>query len=216
MVDPFTLSSIVQVFRQRSRYVAKINKKGVSRRDFLFGGLRRVREEIVPEPKGDVQTMAQAAPTVSKDDAAKAKEAFAKASAAFSRGDFEGAVPLFRQCLKHFPAHVEARKRLGYCHYRLGGFVQSRVEFEHVLHDKGKDNFSSLYLGLAYCRLNKPDKAAKAWGGYYNPDEVRIMRELNIQCALLDMVEPPDPAEVADEVEATIKARKEELLNANS
>ncbi|WP_461209173.1 tetratricopeptide repeat protein [Desulfocurvus sp. DL9XJH121] len=197
--------------------MAKKNDNGLSRRDFLFAGLRKVRRESgEPEPRRDFGSLAAATEGVSKDDAARAKEAFAQGNAAFARADYEAAAPLYRECIQLFPAHLEARKRVAYCHYRLGRYVQARVEFDRVLREAGKDNFSSLYLGLAHCRLNKPDKAVEAWEGYFNPDEVRIMRELNVQTALLKSPEPPDIAAVADEVEEAIQARKEELLQEES
>lgn len=195
--------------------MAKNKDKGISRRDFLFAGLRRARHED-EEPAPGHASLAAATQGVTKDEAARAKEAFAQANQAYARADYAAAAPLYRECIQLFPAHLEARKRIGYCHYRLGKYVQARVEFDRVLREAGKDNFASLYLGLVHCRLNKPDKAVAAWKGYFNPDEVRIMRELNVQTALLECPEPPDTGDVADQVEEAIQARKEELLDAEA
>ena len=191
--------------------MANKKDKGLSRRDFLFAGLRKIRRED-KEPEQNFASLAAATEGVSKDAATKAKEAFVEANKAYARADYETAIPLYRECILLFPAHIEARKRIGYCHYRLGKFIQARVEFDRVLHETPKDNFTSLYLGLVHCRMNKPAKAVAAWKGYFNSDEVRIMRELNVQTALLESPEPPDPGAVADEVEEAIQARKEELL----
>lgn len=194
--------------------MAKKNKSGVSRRDFLFGGLRKLRrEDEEPEKKQDFGKLAAATKGVTKDEATQAKDHFAQANAAYARADYAAAAPLYRQCITLFPAHLEARKRLAYCHYKQGKFIQARVEFDRVLHE-GKDNFASLYLGLTHCRMNKPEKAVAAFKGYFNADEVRIMRELNVQIAMLESPEPPDPADVADQIEDAIQARKEELLEA--
>lgn len=196
--------------------MSKKKKDAVSRRDFLFGGLRRLRRDDEPSPKKqEFASLADATRGVTKDDATKAKDAFTKANALYAQAEYEEAWPLYRECVQLFPAHLEARKRLAYCHYRMGRNVQARVEFDRVLHE-GKDNFSSLYLGLCHCRLNKADKAVAAWKGYFNPEEVRIMRELNVQIAMLESPEPPELADVADLVEEAIQARKEELLEQES
>lgn len=193
--------------------MSKKKDNAVSRRDFLFGGLRRLRGDDEPQPKKQqFSSLAAATEGVTKDDAAKAKEAFVKANALYAQAEYETAWPLYRECVQLFPAHLEARKRLAYCHYRLGRHLQARVEFERVLHDAKKDNFSSLYLGLCYCHLNKADKAVEAWKGYFNPEEVRIMRELNVQVAMLESPAPPELEAVAELVEEAIQARKEELL----
>lgn len=193
--------------------MAKKKDSGFSRRDFLFGGLRKLRRDDKEEKKQDFSALAAATEGVSKDDAAQAKDHFAKANEAYAKADYATAAPLYRECITLFPAHLEARKRLAYCHYRIGKYIQARVEFDRVLHE-GKDNFASLYLGLTHCRMKKPQKAVTAWKGYFNTEEVRIMRELNVQIAMLDSPEPPDPIDVADQVEDAIQARKEELLEA--
>ncbi|MBU1002209.1 MAG: tetratricopeptide repeat protein [Proteobacteria bacterium] len=194
--------------------MSKKNDKALSRRDFLFAGLRRLRhDDDEGEKKQEFSTLAAATEGVTKDDATKAKEAFVAGNAAYAKADYDTAWPLYRECVQLFPAHLEARKRLAYCHYRMGRHLQAKVEFERVLREAKKDNFSFLYLGLTYCHLEKPDKAVKAWKGYFNTEEVRIMRELNVQMAMLGSVEPPDPKDVADLVEEAIQARKEELLD---
>jgi len=168
---------------------------GLSRRDLLFGAVRRLRkEEDEPAP-------APPAPD----------PAFDLGNAAYKSGDYQGAAAGYRQCLENAPDHVEALKRLGYCLYRLGQYAQAEAEFRRILGLREKDNFASLYLGLAYARMDEPEKAAAAWKGYFNPDEVRIQREINLQAALLETPEPPSAQDMAEAVEQVVADRKREL-----
>jgi len=188
--------------------VSEKKKEPLSRRDFLFGGLRKLRGEDRPE----AAALAAATQGVAPDTARQAKEAFLRGNQAYAVADYAAAIPEYRECIRLFPAHLEGRKRLGYCLYRTGQFLQARLEFERVLREAKKDNFSALYLGLTCARMEQPEKAVAAWRQYHNTDEVRIMRELNLQIALLESPEKPDLADVAEEVEETIRIRKEELL----
>lgn len=192
----------------------KKKKKPLSRRDFLFGGLRKLRgEDEDSEPKKqDFALLAAATEGVTQDEATQAKEAFIRANKCYAIADYEGAVPEYRQCVRLFPAHLEARKKLGYCLYRLEQNVQAKVEFERVLREAKKDNYCALYLGLTQARLGKADKAIAAWKQYFNPEEVRIMRELNLQIALLESPEKPDLPDVIEQIEEAIEIRKDELL----
>jgi len=168
--------------------------KGLSRRDLLFGAVRKLRkqeEEPVPEPASH--------------------PAFDLGNAAYKNGDYEAAAAKYRQCLENVPDHVEARQRLGYCLYRLEQYAKAGDELQRVLDLREKDNFASLYLGLAYARMGEPDKAANAWKGYFNPDEVLIQREINIQTALLETPEPPSAEDMAGAVEQAVTDRKREL-----
>jgi tetratricopeptide (TPR) repeat protein len=192
--------------------VSEKKKPPLSRRDFLFGGLRRLRGDDRPE----APALAAATQGVAPDAAKQAKDAFVRGNLAYASARYEAAIPEYRECVRLFPAHLEARKRLGYCLYRTGQFVQARIEFERVLREAKADNFSSLYLGLTFASMGRADKAAAAWRQYRNTDEVRIMRELNLQIALLESPEKPDLADVVAEVEQTILQRKEELLAAQA
>lgn len=197
---------------QEDNVSEKKKSKPLSRRDFLFGGLRKLRGEDDAPKKQDFAALAAATQGVTKDEAQEAKAAFGRGNEAYAVADYTAAIPEYRQCVKLFPAHLEARKRLGYCLYRTGQFIQARVEFDRVLRETKKDNYSALYLGLTYAQMGKVEKAVAAWRQYYNTDEVRIMRELNLQIALLESPEKPDLADVVEEIEEAIDLRKEELL----
>jgi len=180
------------------------DKKAISRRDLLFGALKKLRRdddfEDAPPPR-----KAQS----------DGPDHFLLGNVAFSARNYSAAMDHYRQAVKAIPNHDEARRRLGYCLYRMEQYIQARVEFERLLHG-GKDNFASLYLGLTLARMNMPDKAIKAWKDYFNPDEVRIAREINLQCALLASPDPPEASEAADEVEQAVEDRKRELAEAGS
>lgn len=187
-------------------------KAPLSRRDFLFGGLRKLRGDDRPE----APALAAATQGVAPDAARQAKEAFVRGNQSYAGAEYAAAIPEYRECVRLFPAHLEARKRLGYCLYRTGQFVQARTEFERVIREAKADNFSALYLGLTFARMGRGEKAVAAWRQYRNTDEVRIMRELNLQMALLESPEKPDLGDVVAEVEETIRLRKEELLAAQA
>lgn len=201
--------------RKAKEFTVSKDKKKVSRRDFLFGGLRKVRknvEETRAAKKEDFTALADATAGITKDDATTAKQSFEDGNRHYAKAEYDEASTHYRECVRLFPAHLEARKRLGYCFYQLGKHLQARVEFERILKAAKKDNFCSLYLGLCYARLGKAKKVLEAWQGYFNPEEVRIMRELNIQRALLESPEPPELEDVADSLEEAIMARKKQLL----
>lgn len=116
-------------------------------------------------------------------------------------GNYEQAISAYRTCLQKAPEHREARAKLGYCLYRQERYVQAACEFKRIL-AKGSHNFSSLYLGLCHARKGDLDKAAAAWGKYFNPGRPEIMREINVQLALLETGENLDPAEVAEAIDS--------------
>ena len=178
------------------------DKKAFSRRDLLFGAIKKLRRDHDFEDEPPLPKAKPGEPDL-----------FARGNAALSGRDYAAAMDCYRQVVKVAPAHGEARRRLGYCLYRMGQYIQARVEFERLLRGD-KDNFASLYLGLTLARMNKPDKAVAAWEGYFNPDEVRIAREINLQCALLKSPDAPEAAEAADDVEAAVEERKRELAEA--
>ncbi len=188
-------------------------EKGVSRRDFLLGGMRRLQEFRESSSSQKLQEEPTPVPTANKQAVSQAREILKKAEKAYAKEDYQEAAGLYRQYIKVFPKYVQARKRLAYCLYTLGQYPQAKVELRRVLSEVKNDNFSFLYLGLVYCRLGKKKQAANAWEGYYNIKEVRIMREINMQRALLESDECPDPMDMAEQVEEAIAIRKEELLS---
>lgn len=163
----------------------------VSRRRLLFGFLDRVRG-------GEQTPMASASTTAPM---------LAAANAAFGAGSFEAAAGHYREFLKHETENREAHQRLGECLYRLGQYIQAKVEFERVLQKNHKDTRALLFLGLALARLERVEKAAVVWKLHFDPHNVSVQRELNIQIALIETAgedDKPHHAAVADAVERVL------------
>lgn len=178
------------------------NSTGISRRELLFGAVKKLRRE------DEWQEVREEQKARSKISATLLQEG----NALLEQGDYQAAAEKYRACVARESGFLEARRRLGYCLYRLSQFIQARVEFERVLYTNKRDNFCSLYLGLCMARLGKADKAAKAWETYFNPDEIAIQREINIHLALFETDTPPAIEEVADAIEEVVEKRKMELM----
>ena len=171
------------------------DKNTLSRRKLLFGAFRRKAEDWEPE-----------APVSSSDES---EAVLKEANRAYSSGELAEAARGYREYLKLEPQDAEARQRLAWCFYNMGKLVQAKVEFERIIRQKeGKDNFSFLYLGLTLCRMGKPDKAAVVWKRYFNPQNIDVQRELNVQTALIESGDEPEPMGVVREVEAAIQASR--------
>lgn len=195
--------------------------KKISRRDMLFGGFRRIREareapdyDIRNVRRGSTDEASASEPDLPDAVSAQpsgrgggdetAPELLSPADRACLAGDYESAVEGYREMIRENPANGAAQRRLGWCLYRDGQFIQARVAFERALRAESTDSFAALYLGLCWAQLGKPAKAAAAWKGYFNPSTINLQREVNVQLALLETDEEPDPAAAADAVEAAI------------
>lgn len=175
---------------------------GLSRRELLFGAVKRLRRD---EEWREIR----------EEERAKDKRTttlLMEGNKHLEHGDYKAAAEQYRACVKHESGFLEAHRRLGYCLYRLGRYIQAKVEFERVLYNRNSDNFSCLYLGLCLARLGKAEKAAAVWKNYFNPDEIDIQREINVQLALLETDHPPSPEEMSDAVEGVVEERKQELM----
>lgn len=180
----------------------------VSRRRLLFGFMDRLRGADVDAP---VAAASQTAPLL------------AQANAAYGAGDFGAAAALYKSFLQAESANPEARQRMGECLYRQGQYIQAKVEFERLLQKNRKDNRAILYLGLVLARLERVQKAAVVWKLHFDPHNVVLQRELNLQIALVEScgdcngeaagdttseVQLPDAQAVADAVERVLPQPK--------
>ncbi len=168
----------------------------VSRRRLLFGFMDRVRGEGEHAP---VAAASQTAPVL------------AQANEAFATGNFGAAVGFYREFLAAESANAEARQRLGECLYRQGQFIQAKVEFERLLQKDRKNNRAIVFLGLVLARLDRAQKAAVVWKLHFDPQNVTLQRELNLQIALVESAsedQPADAATMAEAVEQALAAPK--------
>lgn len=175
----------------------------VSRRKLLFGFMDRLRGTAEAAP---VATASQTAPLI------------AQANTAFQAGDFAAAAGLYKGFLAAESANMEARQRLGECLYRQGQFIQAKVEFERILQKDRKNNRAVLFLGLVLARLERVQKAAVVWKLHFDPHNVGLQRELNLQIALVESAveaagedgEPalPPHAAVAEAVEKALETSR--------
>ncbi|MDD3311876.1 tetratricopeptide repeat protein [Pseudodesulfovibrio sp.] len=162
-----------------------------SRRNFLFGAVRRIRNE---NPDGPV------AATASTVDAMKA------ANALYVDEEWDAARGKYMECMEADKNDADLRYRLGVCLYRLGKHLQAKLEFERALRIRRDYRDALLYLGLTLVRLDRAEKAVALWKQYFNPLAVPVQRELNLQIGMLEegMADPPDA--IAEAVEKAIAA----------
>lgn len=164
----------------------------LSRRNLFVGAFRRLRGE-----------MDQGRPQARSSETLPILEV---ANTAFAAGDFLQAAAKFKELLHKDPNNNAVRRRLGCCLYREAKFVQAKVEFERVLRINRDDNEAWLYLGLTLARGDNPVKAASVWKNFKDMRNIPLVREINLQSALLEQPEPPDGTKVADAVESVMGA----------
>lgn len=159
----------------------------ISRRDLLFGMVRRVREaDGAARPVSGIGA-----------DISAADEAFA-------RREYGTARDLYKAVLKDNRSHKEARVRLGMCHYLLGEYVQAKDTLLMVVKAHPADYLAKLYLGLAYARREQVQKCMDIWDGFIDREHVGVMREINVFRALHESGEIVSGPEIADAVEAAL------------
>jgi len=164
----------------------KIDK---SRRNFLFGAVRRFKNEDPNEP------------AASTDDAVCVMK---EANALYVDENWEDARLKYKDCLNSDKNDADVRYRLGVCLYKTDKYRQAKLEFERALRVDRAYKDALLYLGLTIVRLGKPEKAVALWKQYFNPLAVTVQRELNLQIGLMESG-VTDPVEViAEAVEASI------------
>lgn len=158
----------------------------ISRRDLLFGMVRRIREKDGDKPVSGIGADIGAA------------------DAAYVRKDFAAARDLYKEVLKANRAHKEARVRLGLCHYHLGEYVQAKDTLLMIHRQHPGEYLACLYLGLAYARRDQLDKCMEVWKGFVDRDHIAVMREINVHRALYETGEALTGASVAEAVEQAL------------
>lgn len=165
----------------------------ISRRGFLFGGFRKSE---------DRESLKGAAKPIAACEADL--DTLAQANLAYEKERYEEAAEKYREFVKTEPDNADARKRYGHSLYMSGRYVQARVELNRAMKILGKDNFSSLYLGLCFCRMGRGEKVAETWKDYFNPSQVEVQREINLQLAMIETDPETDLCECADMVEKSL------------
>src|SRR5512132_3499303 len=88
-------------------------------------------------------TLAQAQPAVPE-------KLLQQAIGLHQAGDIEGAIPRYREYLKHRPNSLEARSNLGAALARAGRFDEAIEEYRQALHASPRNAQVLLNLALAY------------------------------------------------------------------
>lgn len=164
----------------------KINK---SRRNFLFGAVRRVKNEKLDEP---VASTAESIDTIKE------------ANALYIEEKWEEAREKYKECIDCDKNDADIRYRCGVCLYKVGKYRQAKLEFERTLRIDREYKDALLYLGLTMVRLEKPEKAAALWKQYFNPQAVIVQRELNLQVGMMEAGVTDSPDTIALAVENAI------------
>ena len=165
----------------------KIDK---ARRNFLFGAVRRFKNEDPDQP---------VASTVEVIDVMK------EANRLYVEEQWEEARLKYKECLQEDQNDPDVRYRIGVCAYRAGKYRQAKLDFERCLRVDPKYMDAFLYLGLTLVRLDRPEKAPALWSRYFNPKAVVVQRELNLQLGLLETGVTDPPERIAEAVETAIK-----------
>jgi len=164
-------------------------KIDTSRRNFLFGAVRRIKKEKLIGPTAST---AGAIATINE------------ANGLYVDGDWEEARLKYKDCIDCDKNDADIRYRCGVCLYKTGKYRQAKLEFERVLRLQRDYKDAFLYLGLTLVRLEKPEKAAALWKQYFNPQAVQVQRELNLQIGMMEEG-ISDPSEmIAEAVETAI------------
>ncbi|MFW5499932.1 MULTISPECIES: tetratricopeptide repeat protein [unclassified Maridesulfovibrio] len=166
----------------------------LSRRGFLFGGFRKKEDRE--------QAQSAAKPIAAKE---VNLDTLAEANVAYENGRFEEAAAKYKEFIKTEPQNADARKRLGHCLYKAEKYIQAKVEFERAIRILGKDNFSYLYLGLLLCRAGAGKKALPVWKLYFDPENITLQREINLQIALIESDSEASFEDAANMVEKVIE-----------
>ena len=81
--------------------------------------------------------------------------------AAYRKGDFATALPLFQKAVSEAPDDASARFNLGLTQYRLGQYGVARKNFLRLRSEPGMKAVAEYHLGLVAARLGQNERAAQ-------------------------------------------------------
>ena len=110
--------------------------------------------------------------------------------AAYRKGDFAAALPLFRQAVDAAPGDTSARFNMGLTQYRLGQYQPARKNFLALREEPGMKAVAEYHLGLVAARLGQNDRAARHLRAAAAGDSPEL-RQL-ARAALAQLGERPD------------------------
>ncbi|WP_147819961.1 tetratricopeptide repeat protein [Salidesulfovibrio onnuriiensis] len=171
--------------------MAKKTKVNASRRNFLFGAVRRLKGEEVGD--GPIAATTETIPLLTR------------ANGHYAAGEYEEATEAYREYLKIEKNDLDVRLQLGKCMYAAGKYAASRVEFKRVLKVREKDSEAIVYLGLTHARNGNLEQAAAAWEDFFDISNVALLRELNLQKGLIETRDAESPELVAEAVEKALR-----------
>lgn len=166
----------------------KIDK---SRRNFLFGAIRKVKNEKSTGPEAST---------------AEAIDSIKEANALYVDEQWEEAREKYKECIACDKNDADVRYRCGVCLYKVGKYRQAKLEFERTMRIDREYKDALLYLGLTMVRLEKPEKAVALWKQYFNPQAIPVQRELNLQIGMMEQGVMDSPETIAEAVESAIEA----------
>lgn len=162
-----------------------------SRRNFLLGAIRKVKNEKSTGPEAST---AEAVGTIKA------------ANALYIDEKWEEAREKYKECIACDKNDADVRYRCGVCLYKSGKYRQAKLEFERALRIDREYKDALLYLGLTMVRLDKPEKAVALWKQYFNPKAIPVQRELNLQIGMIEENMADSSETIAVAVEEAIVA----------
>ncbi len=187
-------------------------KAPLSRRDFLFGGLRKLRGDDRPE----APALAAATQGVAPDRRPPGQGGLRARQQSYAGAGVCGGHPEYRECVRLFPAHLEARKRLGYCSTAPASSSRPARSSRRVIARPRPTTSAPIYLGLTFARMGRGEKAVAAWRQYRNTGRGAHHARTVPPDGPAGIARKADLGDVVAEVEETIRLRKEELLAAQA
>ena len=167
----------------------KYHKSGMSRRDVLMAPWQRFRRQDSRDSKTGWDASAR------------------EADGLLREGHFQQALAAYRKCVAQDPGHREAQKKMVVCYLWLERYPQARKVLDRLRQDQ-EDDFVHLYSGVVAAFESDLTAAFAEWDKYANYDQPLVLRAINLQLALYESGESPDPEEAGRAVFEAIEEQR--------